>query len=148
MKNIWTVLCQKSIIDKTTNNVSLIEAIDQLNVSIADEAMKSAKREGKDFVFINANLELVTLWYDEKISRARDFDYKVNIVSSDKKEIGSLSGMINFPKETKRIRSQLLLEGLPISKSDIYSFEMFYKERGSEEFIKAGVLPIDIFVNA
>ena len=59
MKVIWAVLCQSAVIDKDTNNVSLLNVIEEVKVP----AKPPAELTATDLNLISpATFELVTLW--------------------------------------------------------------------------------------
>ncbi len=60
IQHVWSVLCTKSVVDKETNNISLIEVLEQ--VSVVGPPVPERERG-----VIPINCELVTLW-----SRSRD----------------------------------------------------------------------------
>lgn len=146
MKNIWTILCNKSIIDEQSKNITMIDCVDQINVTLKKKKVEQAHKEGMEFIMIKHNLELVTLWYDNDMSVDREFEMKVNIINSEKKEIGSFSGNVSIPTSKKRVRNRLMFNLLPVAKTDEYTFVVFYKEKGKDKFLKAAEMPVEINV--
>lgn len=64
MKHVWSVLCSRGIIDKKSNNVSLIEVIEELKLfsetnSLTEEAANVIGQMSADWVtlWIRSNLE-------------------------------------------------------------------------------------------
>src|SRR6266496_2777341 len=55
IEHAWSVLCSKSTIDAETNNISLIEVLEQISIATGPPA---AGTEG----LIPLRVELVTLW--------------------------------------------------------------------------------------
>ena len=53
--HVWTILCSRAVIDRDTNNMSLLEVIEQLTLGDASPPV-----EGEGLAPIQ--LELVTLW--------------------------------------------------------------------------------------
>jgi hypothetical protein len=54
IQHIWSVLCSRALLDKDSNNISLIEVIEQINVG--------AIPPGDQLAAIPMPMELVTLW--------------------------------------------------------------------------------------
>lgn len=52
--HIWSVLCSRSIIDRDTNNISLLDVLEQLAITPTPEEGEVAR--------IPINCEIVTLW--------------------------------------------------------------------------------------
>lgn len=56
IEHIWTVLCSRSLIDQRTNNISLIDIIEELRI-VGPPLPQSGEQ-----VIIPINFEVVTLW--------------------------------------------------------------------------------------
>ena len=62
IQHIWSVLCTRSILDSTSNSISLIDSLEEIavgGIDLADLRMKIA--EGRK-VMVPMTSELVTLW--------------------------------------------------------------------------------------
>ena len=64
-KHGWSILCSRSIVDSATNQVSLIDAVDQfeINTPEIDEMLQEALSSGNQGLLIPAQLTLATWWY-------------------------------------------------------------------------------------
>jgi hypothetical protein len=57
-KHLWTVFCSKSILDRNTNNVSLIEVVEELTIGLTQGSAIPSDNP----VVIPITASLVTLW--------------------------------------------------------------------------------------
>jgi hypothetical protein len=62
--HVWTILCSRAVIDRDTNNMSLLEVIEQLTLGDASPPV-----EGEGLAPIQ--LELVTLWTRREMMNQR-----------------------------------------------------------------------------
>lgn len=140
IKHIWSVLCSNSSIDQTTNNVSLFNVIEQIELT---------KKSGSEFnedveKGIGINLELITLW--QKTGRQTSFEHFVEFVDPIGKVLNEIKFPFNFPEKVKRFRANLKIQGLKITKGGEYNFRISVKEESQTKFTKIHELPLLIEV--
>lgn len=84
----WSVLCVRTIVDRETNQVSLIDAADIFYVDAPDleETLAETKRAGNEGLAVPAKLAIATWWYrsdnevpEKTIARLR----KINPLGAD-----------------------------------------------------------------
>ncbi len=62
IEHIWSVLCARSILDSTTNSLSLIDSLEEVTFGGVDmPSLKKAVADGKR-IMVPMTSELVTLW--------------------------------------------------------------------------------------
>jgi len=76
IKHVWSILCEKSILDQETNNVSITNAIEQLNLSLKGKPDKLSLKKG---IYIPFNLEIVTFLCTEDVANVIEGEYKIEI---------------------------------------------------------------------
>ena len=141
MKHIWSVLCQKSAIDKETNLISLFECLEQISAVIG---VKKAK--AKDKLVIPIDFQIVSFWTDEDSSKDRKFQVEIRLFDSDHKVLENFPGEYIFKKGIIRFRSRIIVHGLPVTKKGRYLFKVQYR-RGSGKYKEVAELPLDINVS-
>ncbi|MFH1959092.1 MAG: hypothetical protein ABIJ22_02070 [Patescibacteria group bacterium] len=118
INHIWTVLCLESVIDNQTNNVSLLNVLEQLEINIAAGVNFS---KDKDLV-VPISFELVSLWSRDDTKKKAIDEINISIIGHDGQKIKTLSKKIEIPKGKKRLRSRFRISGFPVKKSGIYYF--------------------------
>ncbi|MBU0578764.1 hypothetical protein KKE34_05110 [Patescibacteria group bacterium] len=118
INHIWTVLCRESVIDNQTNNVSLLNVLEQLEINIAAGVNFS---KDKDLV-VPISFELVSLWSRDDTKKKAIDEINISIIGHDGQKIKTLSKKIEIPKGKKRLRSRFRISGFPVKKSGIYYF--------------------------
>ena len=138
MKNLWTIICSKSVVDSTSNQLSLFDCIDEItvNFSNAEDIKKPIKN-------IPINFEIVSLWLNENISLVRKLDFVIEIIDPEGKTLKVIEKEAIFEKNKKRLRTIMKISGLSITTEGKYLFRVKYKE-ADNDFIIATETPVDI----
>ena len=69
INHVWTVLCHRTLIDQKSNNVSMIDAIEQINIK---------GREGPTVAQIS--MELVSLWIRSDPNTGTRGQYRISFI--------------------------------------------------------------------
>ena len=64
VKHIWSVLCESSVVDQQTNNVSIHKVLEQLNIDLTlkNKDSKENKIDTNQIVAITFPFQIVSLW--------------------------------------------------------------------------------------
>lgn len=134
--HIWTVICAKSIIDNESNNFSLIEALEQFNVT-------APKPEGDKVGVIVFDFEVVSLW-----SRA---DYNIPCKGKAKLIYKGTSDEIIQETEysidlssSKRHRTRLKFQSLPVKGPGKHFFCVQLQWEGLGHWMDVSKLPLEV----
>jgi len=138
MKNLWSILCSKSVVDSSSNQLSLFDCIDEItiNFSNAEDIKKPMKN-------IPINFEIVSLWLDENIFQVRKFDYAIDIIDPEGKMLKEITKEAVIEKNKKRLRTIMRISGMAVTTEGIYIFKIKYKE-AKNDFITVSEIPVDI----
>ena len=114
MKVIWALLCENVITNQQTNNVSLIEVVDQLTVP-APPPGNVAKQDEKFDTFLN--MRLVVLWARSDRDVPERGQARVRIIAPDGKEAQSTEHQVDL-SEVPRSRAIGRIVGFPFPLTD------------------------------
>lgn len=103
IKHYWTLLCQSSIINQETNNISLIEIAEQLN--IIEEKFNNQ---------IKIPLEIISFWIKDDKNIEEICKIEFSFVDSDENVIEKFSHDLVVPKGKDRMRFRMRV-ALPLS---------------------------------
>lgn len=145
IKHIWSVLCQRSVVDSQSNNISIFDVFEALQVDI--NPTPQAKGQNNPEYNIPLQYQVVTLISKEK-EDARDTKYsiRVTLVNSEGKKKILVSQDLTFLAHKKRMRSINQIQGLPVSQSGIYHFIVELRENDGN-FQKVADLPLEVKLN-
>lgn len=142
IKHIWSVLCQKSSVDQQSNNVSLFDVFEALEVGI--NPTTNIKPSDNPEFNIPIQYQVVSLW---SITDAKnnEGEIQVTLINPDGKEKILVNSDLKFPAGKRRMRSINQIQGLPVNKSGDYHFIVELKQE--EKFQKVADLPLEVKLN-
>ncbi len=139
MKHIWTVICEKSSVDKETNLLSMFNCIEQMNLTLDKE--KVFKKEG---LIVKVDLQLVSFWIIENHNKENILEFKVEIISPDGNSLSSYINKVNIAKGILRFRNIVNIRTFKIAGEGRYKIKMMYKKEKGKDFIPVAELPLDV----
>jgi hypothetical protein len=115
MNHVWSVLCTRSVLDQETNNISLIEVIEELTLTPDPRAQSD-----QSFV-VPINCELVSLWTRSVVTEPERGTARTVLIGPRGERISEHETSVDLSVHLRsRIRARLA--GLPISSAGIYGF--------------------------
>jgi hypothetical protein len=131
--HVWTVICSNAVIDQFSNNVSLHNVIEQVN--IRDEPRPSGA--------FSATIHVMTLW-------ARS-DFNTPNLGHARLAFLSPSGVVGNPFEYEidlsndhRSRMRTIMHGLPLEESGRHAFTVELQNEGETEWRQVAVIPLEV----
>ena len=137
MKNIWSLLCTRALIDQRTNGLSLIDAIDELTVTFNNAEEMSAATKNIPVAF-----EFVSLWHDEAKETERKLPYTIVIKSPQGEIVGEFKNEARFEAGKTRLRTLTSISGLKLTVEGKYLFQVSQADGGKEQIVAE--VPVDV----
>ena len=137
MKNIWSLLCTRALIDQRTNGLSLIDAIDELTVTFNTAEEMSAPTKN-----IPVSFEFVSLWHDEAKETERKLPYTIVIKSPQGEVVGEFKNEARFEAGKTRLRTLTSINGLKLTVEGKYLFQVSQTDSDKEQIVAE--VPIDV----
>lgn len=141
IRHVWTVVCQKSIIDSTANTLSIIDVLEKIDVNLPE----NTNNEVKNPIAIPFNLEVISFWRRTSDDKNLDENVKMILYSPEGKELASIPMAIKVPDNAKFFRAIVKMNALPLTKSGEYKFEILQKK--NVEHITVAEIPFDVIIN-
>jgi hypothetical protein len=142
---VWAILCSNSITDRESNNLSLINIIEQFNVP--KEVFYEQKKAGKPLP-LQAKYELVSMWrraFKLELSNEEIVsELKIVTIDPNGKMINETVLPFKFPQSMKRLRVQLALPAMLLTVAGDYVHEIFLKFPKEETFKKVHEVPFEV----
>jgi len=141
IKHAWSLLCRKTIIDKETNNLSIIDILEQVqvNASVPSNAVFPVK--------VPISYELVSMWTREHASDETKAEIEIKITGPDGIVGTTHSKELVFPVSIQRMRSRIRISGIEITNSGVYEFTVGIKEEKSHSFTTVATIPLSVILN-
>ncbi len=140
MKNIWSIICEKSSVDSQTNLLSLFSCIEEVKLEIDKTKMPKG-----DKIVIPASFQLVSFWAIEDPAKENSTEMKVDFVDPKGKILNEFKNVLKAKKGIKRMRNITNIQGVPITESGRYYYRVLQKKRNKFEVVSE--LPLDIDVS-
>lgn len=146
VKHEWSLLCSNAIVDRDSNNLSLLNVIEQVSLDVnLKEGQEWDEKAGDMFPL---NMVIVTrlrkiISEEESAVGAM----KIDFISPDNKMVSSFEQDFELGKGIDNIRMRFGIGGLKLGKSGIYNFVISLKDGSDEKFKKAYSLPLKVTLN-
>jgi hypothetical protein len=131
MNHLWTMICSFAVIDRETNNVSLLNIIEQLHIT--GEPVENG--------LLPVNIDVITLWEkeqdDEQQTRSR-----LSLFAPDGIVLGQWEAEVNF-EQFSRNRAKITFQGFPIPQAGTYLYVVETISEAGEWYQVANV-PIQV----
>lgn len=148
IKNVWSLICQKAIIDTRTSLVSLIDLIEKIDVVVENvDGKESIFKDDKNTVLKNpvlfpAQFTLVNYWEVPKDFEDKEISIRVLIMSPSGKSLGSADFQFRTEKGKNYHRTLTEFQSLPVIESGTYFFEL--QTKTDDSYTKIGSIPLAI----
>jgi len=112
---VWAMLCKHCIINQETDQISLIEVIEEI-------VTRRPNLDNAQFLFFETSL--VIYWKKEKLSGQKNEDkFRLKLLSPSQKVLLEAERNLHFGK---KFRSFTIIEfgGLPVPESGFYEFQI------------------------
>lgn len=137
MKNIWSILCERSSIDSQSNLISLFNCIEEISLDIDKNRLPKS-----DKIVVPANLQLVTFWSIEDFNKANSVELKIEFVDPKGEILNTTMSTLNSKKGNKRLRGITNIQGIQITDKGRYYYRL--SQKINKQFIVISDLPLDV----
>ena len=133
MRHIWSVACSHAVVDRDSNNVSLLNVIEQLRIQEAP----------RPDAVLPIQLDVMTLWAREDPEVPETGNSRLKFVSPAGKTLGTFEAVVDLSSH-ERSRAKLTFQGLPLRNSGIYKFRIEQKSEGATRWRKVSEIPLSV----
>lgn len=146
IKHIWSVLCQKSLIDSETNNLTLVDVLEELsiNVSLPPVNLSGSGTPTMGRIDVPIGYEIVSLWVRDSAKTKETVNLRIELIDPNGKEVSKQDHSVVMNENLLRYRTRLKIVGLGITTPGNYTFLVKIKEEDKENYRTVAELPLDI----
>jgi hypothetical protein len=137
-RHVRSVVCQKGVLDKYTNNVSLLEIIEDIKIT-PESPLPSGR------VNIRASLHLVTLWCRTDRDAPETFEARSVVILPDGSEVAGVPMEAGL-QQHRRLRTFMRMEVMPFDGPGVYCFAVEYRSSPKEQWTRVATIPVEIQV--
>lgn len=137
MKCYWAILCEKTLTDQESNQLSLIEILEKIEIP---------KFEEKDFpVFYQSGFDLVTYWKESENDEHEDIEeFRIVIDSPVGETLLENEYPLRYEGGETRIVSKFHFPGLPISGEGTYLFKIEIPTKTGDEWEEVSRIALEV----
>ena len=140
IKVVWTVLCSQSVIDQTTNNISLFQVLEEVQLDIKKKTDKE-----KQLIQIPFAFQWVTLWENMRDKKSTSSVKDIVVSPTGKTVFESKEYEINLLAR-KRHRFIRTFAGLPLEESGRYEFRTQLRAKEENVWTDAASVPLQVVI--
>lgn len=140
IKHIWSILCEKSIINQDDNIISMIGVLEEVSTTLTLANPNTPRPEKINIPF---NFEVISYWTKD-LSDEVKMQVKTTIIDPDDKELSSITNESVFPKDQQKLRGRLKVQGLPITTNGNYHIRISIKTEKEKDYKIVAELPLSI----
>lgn len=133
IQHAWSVLVEKTIIDRETNNVSL-DVVEQ--IGFAAPGLQETTR-----ALIPTKLEIVSLWYRETAAIAERGSARIRVLAPGGDEVGQLTIGIDVATN-ERMRTRCNFGAIPFAGSGRYQYVV--ERQDGTAFTEVARIPLEV----
>lgn len=119
-EHIWSVLCDRTIIDQTTNKISLIDVMDRITFLDPDGKLREATE--KDRAVARVNFVLASLWRQSEYGTPEKIQVRLALRGPNGKRIDPPSTSSTLDLKKINLRATHQIPGMPLRGPGYYTF--------------------------
>lgn len=140
-KHIWTIVCRRSIVEKDTNVLSIIDVIEQLSVEVHAPPQRPDSE-----VFGSAAFHLISFWERTDPKRAEpSTQIEMRVISPSGKKLGKLEAGFAMNDPHVRSRATVSVPSMPVQESGRYEINVYLKK--GTRWQRVATVPLTIVVS-
>ena len=139
IQHIWTVICRAYIVDQQTNNISLIDVMEETALS------PHAVDPQTNLPRLPAVFNVVSLWGRETSAQAEAGQTRLRFFSPGGISLMEHPAEVNL-QEFRRMRLLSQFMGLPLAGAGTYQFRVERRADANAEWEEVARVPLDIAV--
>ncbi len=135
-KHVWSVLCTKGALDTQTNQVSLLDVLEQ-----ASAVLPAPPKRGEG---LHLPCQLVGLWVRSNREVPEQAQCAVHI--EDASGVSTIQKIMDIDlSSTARFRSTFRMEGVPLQ-NGVIEFVVEYRDAEDKEWVEVARVPFELTV--
>ncbi len=142
-EHVWSVLCDRSVIDKSSNQVSLLNVVESLTLFMDGEELEKLRRSESDSAELPAfrrRMHFVTWWVRSDLDTPETVPIRVVLISPGGERGEAAHATVDL-SENSSYRIQIAIDGLRFLGEGRYWLAV-EEQRGPEEWHEVARVPL------
>lgn len=131
-EHLWTILCEKTLIDPDSGIITLVDVAEQFNITYEDEAIEeklaTAKSLGQKGVYVPVHLQLISAWWRTETEHSSTVRF--SLVNPNAERVYEQDATIDWNVGIYLQRFTLRIDKLPISMLGLHWFVIEQRKEG------------------
>ena len=136
LKHIWSILCRRSVVDQSTNTMSLYDAIEQIT-------LQGTEMPRDKIALVPFDCEVVTLWMRPNLKQPTKGDTRMQIFNETNEILATLDFRVDLTK-LHRIRVQARMRAFPLKGVGLYTIQVQVRNVKKRSWNTVASLPIEV----
>jgi hypothetical protein len=141
--HIWTVLCEKSLVDPRNQVMSLIDLTESLSQEGLGQRLEEALRLGKKGTLVDVELQLVSWWYRSDLGEAT-LQVRFVLRNPVEKEVFTQPATMVWKKDATTLKITVNIDRFPVTMLGLHWFvvEQYASTRRKPRWVTVTRLPV------
>jgi hypothetical protein len=137
IRHVWTVLCSHALIDRDSNNISIHNVLEQLNV----------RAQPQPDLALDLHFEIVSLWIRESADTPVQGLSRITLIDPHERRTPVSELKIDLVS-VERARHRVLGQGLQVAIAGRYDFLVELQEHGQSDWREVALIPLTVVFTA
>jgi len=142
MEHIWSLLCRDSSIDIDNNLLSIFGCFEKIELGVS---LNNVSEDSK--LVAPIDFQIVNFWEATETDKDSVFTIKIELEDPNNKILPMVEKEFNIKKGTASFRNRMKFQGLTISISGKYRFNIYKKDENDKKYRAVASLPLLIQIN-
>jgi len=143
IQHMWSLICERAVVDSTSNNVSLTNVLEEVQIVPSPEIEFGVGEKDKKLIVIPMVFNLVSTV--KKLTASEyNGEFQISVVDPDDKVLQVNANAFKIPAYNTRFRTIASIQGFPVTVPGEYKFLIKAKENTQKEFTKLGEVLFEV----
>ena len=147
VKHIWTKICKKSIRDKDTNTVTLVNLLESFAVTVPESKKVKLGKPGPRCLQFSASYKVVTLYKRSVSGKMMAFSHMITFHDPNGELLAQKMSKITLEKDVEDFTQSDEMEQLYVTVPGEYAIKTWVKEGGEADYSLCGSTSFQIKFN-
>ncbi|MDP9249041.1 MAG: hypothetical protein M3M85_00820 [bacterium] len=148
IKHVWSIICESSIVDQQSNNISIHKVLEQLQVDLtSNKPLTEKEKTGIRKAQIPFPFQVVSMWQSINPKKIPVADVEIELLDPIGESLQKTIFQLKFQKDKARMRTIISNSTIALTDTGLYIFKVGLKEEKEDSFTLVAEIPLEVKVN-